>query len=42
MIKLSKAEFIGTVGGADGMGALIGGPAAVIASAVAALYFDVE
>lgn len=40
--KLSKAEFIGVVGGADGIGALIGGPAAVIASAVAALSFDVE
>lgn len=40
--KLSKAEYISVVGGADSIGALLGPEMAVIASAAAALYYDVE
>lgn len=40
--KLSSHEFISVVGGADAIGALISGPAAVVASAAAALSFEVK
>lgn len=45
--KLSKAEYIQVVAAADAAGAFLGtaiasGPAAILASATAALYFDVE
>lgn len=45
--KLSKAEYITVVAAADTAGSFLGaavasGPAAVAASAAAALYFDVE
>lgn len=45
--KLSKAEYIQVVAAADAAGAFLGaaiasGPAAILASATAALYFVVE
>lgn len=40
--KLSTHEFISVVGGSDAIGALVSGPAAVVASAAAALYFEVK
>lgn len=39
---LSREEYISVVGGSDAIGALAGPHAAVIASAAAALYYDVE
>lgn len=40
--KLTTAEYISVVGGADAIGALLGPEMAVIASGAAALYYDVE